>query len=62
MADFNLNVSASELNAAITKANAAAPQSTTYTKTQVDALVSAQTADKSNLAVPYQYSYKNAGV
>lgn len=37
MADnYNLSVAASELNAAIAKANAAAPQSTTYTKTQVD--------------------------
>lgn len=62
MADFNLSVTASDLNAAVAKANNAAPQSTTYTKTQVDALVSAQTADKSNFAVPYQYSYKNAGV
>jgi hypothetical protein len=36
MADFNLSFAASELNAAITKANAAAPQSTTYTKTETD--------------------------
>lgn len=63
MADtYNLSVAASELNSAIAKANAAAPQSTTYTKPQVDALVGAQTADRSNLAVPYQYNYKNAGV
>ena len=46
MADFNLNVSASELNAAIDKANAAAPQSTTYTKAQVDAAL----AEKLNTA------------
>lgn len=39
MADFNLSYMASELNAAITKANAAAPQSTTYTKTETDALL-----------------------
>ena len=50
MADFNLNVSASELNAAIAKANAAAPQSTTYTKTQVDAALAEKlnTADVDN--------------
>lgn len=50
MADFNLNVSASELNAAIAKANAAAPQSTTYTKAQVDAALAAKlnTADVDN--------------
>ena len=46
MADFNLNVSASVLNTAIAKANAAAPQSTTYTKTQVDAAL----AEKLNTA------------
>lgn len=62
MADFNLSVAASELNTAIAKANNAAPQSTTYTKPQVDAMVDARTADKSNLAVPYQFSFKNAGV
>lgn len=39
MADFNLSFAASELNAAINKANAAAPQSTTYTKTETDALL-----------------------
>lgn len=42
MADFNLNVSASDLNAAITKANAAAPQSTTYTRSQVDAAIASE--------------------
>lgn len=36
MADFNLSVTASDLNAAVAKANAAAPQSTTYTKAEVD--------------------------
>ena len=36
MADFNLSVTAATLNDAIAKANNAAPQSTTYTKTQVD--------------------------
>lgn len=39
MADFNLSYLASELNEAITKAKAAAPQSTTYTKTETDALL-----------------------
>lgn len=34
--NYNLSVAASALNSAIAKANAAAPQSTTYTKTQVD--------------------------
>lgn len=44
MADnYNLSVAASELNTAITKANAAAPQSTTYTKAQVDAAIAAET-------------------
>jgi hypothetical protein len=33
---FNLSCTAQDLNAAVTKANAAAPQSTTYTKTEVD--------------------------
>ena len=33
---FNLSVTAQELNNAVTKANAAAPQSTTYTKSEVD--------------------------
>lgn len=43
MADnYNLSVSASELNAAIAKADAAAPQSTTYTKAQVDAALAAK--------------------
>ena len=37
---FNLSVIAQDLNAAITKANAAAPQSTTYTKTETDTLLS----------------------
>lgn len=39
MEDFSLSFAASELNAAITKANAAAPQSTTYTKTEIDAMI-----------------------
>lgn len=42
MADFNISFSASELNAAINKANSAAPQSTTYTKTEVDTSQAAQ--------------------
>ena len=36
MADYNLSVTASALNTAITKAANAAPQSTTYTKTEVN--------------------------
>lgn len=44
MADFNLSFTASELNAAINKANAAAPQSTTYTKTETDTLLGAKQA------------------
>lgn len=36
---FNLSVTAQELNNAVAKANAAAPQSTTYTKTETDALL-----------------------
>ena len=39
MADFNLSVTAADLNSAITKANNAAPQSTTYTETEVDTLL-----------------------
>lgn len=42
---FNLSYEAYDLNSAITKANAAAPQSTTYTKTEVNTI----TGDKSNL-------------
>lgn len=42
---FNLSVTAQELNNAVTKANAAAPQSTTYTKAEVDARIAAQIAD-----------------
>lgn len=48
MADnYNLSVAASELNSAITKANAAAPRSTTYTRAQVDTALAAKlnTAD-----------------
>lgn len=41
MADFNLSVTASDLNAAIAKANAAAPQSTTFTKAEVNAALAA---------------------
>lgn len=37
---FNLSVTAQELNNAVAKANAAAPQSTTYTKTETDTLLS----------------------
>lgn len=36
---FNLSVTAQDLNAAVTKANAAAPQSTTYTKAETDTLL-----------------------
>lgn len=36
---FNLSVTAQDLNAAVTKANAAAPQSTTYTKAETNALL-----------------------
>lgn len=36
---FNLSVIAQDLNAAIAKANAAAPQSTTYTKSETDTLL-----------------------
>lgn len=46
MTDFNLSYLASELNAAINKANLAAPQSTTYTKAETDALLATK-ADKS---------------
>lgn len=56
MADFNLNVSASELNAAIAKANAAAPQSTTYTKPQVDATIAAETASRQAAEIAMQTS------
>lgn len=42
---FNLSYTAQDLNAAVTKANAAAPQSTTYTKAEVNALESAQNAE-----------------
>lgn len=42
MAEYNLSVAASELNAAIAKANAAAPQSTTYTKTEVNSAISSK--------------------
>lgn len=49
MADnYNLSVTASTLNTAITKANAAAPQSTTYTKAEVDAAL-ANKANSSDL-------------
>lgn len=40
--NYNLSVAASELNAAIAKANSAAPQSTTYTKAQVDVALAAK--------------------
>lgn len=36
---FNLSVTAQELNNAVAKANAAAPQSTTYTKAETDTLL-----------------------
>ena len=48
MADFNISYAASELNGAINKANAAAPQSTTYTKTETNALLATK-ADASNI-------------
>lgn len=38
---FNLSCTAQDLNDAVTKANAAAPRSTTYTKTEVDAKIPA---------------------
>ena len=44
MADYNLSVTAADLNTAITKANAAAPQSTTYTKTEVDTALAGKQA------------------
>lgn len=48
---FKLGVSASDLNSAITKANAAAPQSTTYTKAEVDSKVnSAKTTVDADLS------------
>jgi hypothetical protein len=40
---FNLSVTAQELNNAVAKANAAAPQSTTYTKAEVNARIQAAT-------------------
>lgn len=45
MEEFNLSFAASELNAAIAAANAAAPQSTTYTISEVNTI----TGDKTNL-------------
>lgn len=42
MADYNLSVTAATLNTAITQAANAAPQSTTYTKTQTDNLLNAK--------------------
>ena len=63
---FNLSVTAQELNNAVAKANAAALQSTTYTKTETDTLLSGKvnaetgkglstndftTAEKNNLAL-----------
>ena len=36
---FNLSHTAQDLDAAVTKANAAAPQSTTYTKSETDTLL-----------------------
>ena len=51
MADFNLSFTASELNSAITKANAAAPQSTTYTKNETNALLNGK-ADLENGKIP----------
>lgn len=45
---FNLSCTAQDLNAAIAKANAAAPQSTTYTKEEVDKMVKGYTATSSD--------------
>lgn len=45
---FNLSVTAQDLNEAVEKANAAAPQSTTYTKTEVDKMVKGYTATSSD--------------
>lgn len=42
MADYNLSVTASALNTAITQAANAAPQSTTYTKTEVNTALAAK--------------------
>ncbi len=41
---FNLSVTAQELNSAVVKANAAAPQSTTYNKDEVDSALSGKAA------------------
>lgn len=48
---FNLSVTAQELNAAVAKANAAAPQSTTYTKAETNALLTGK-ADLENGKIP----------
>lgn len=45
---FNLSCTAQDLNSAVTKANAAAPQSTTYTKTEVDKMVKGYSATSSD--------------
>lgn len=45
---FNLSVTAQDLNAAVAKANAAAPQSTTYTKEEVDKMVKGYSATSSD--------------
>lgn len=45
---FNLSVSASALNTAIQQASAAAPQSTTYTKEEVDKMVKGYTTTSSD--------------
>lgn len=49
---FNLSYTAQDLNAAVAKANAAAPQSTTYTKNEVDTALSgkANTSDLGSAA------------
>lgn len=39
---FNLSCTAQDLNTAVTKANAAAPQSTTYTKAEVNTALAAK--------------------
>lgn len=60
MEDFSLSFAASELNAAITKANAAAPQSTTYTKTEIDTMLTMRKVYSSvhNTSTTHTYTIK----
>lgn len=58
MADYNLSVTAADLNAAIEKANNAAPQSTTYTKTEVDTAV----AGKQDTLTAAQQAAADSGI